>query len=178
MARYYRAKTPPTFKIRDLVMLNGKNLKTRRPSHKLDHKLHGLFAIIKVISPTAVRLALPTKWRCHNTFQVSLVEPYRSSQHGLRLIPDLAEVLRQANDISNKDTFAIEEVVGSSWDKKRKKVRYLVMWERYPEREDWTEEPSEHFANGGLEALWKFHRGNLAAIKDPRLSSGGKRKKS
>ena len=140
MARYHRAKSPPTFKIGDLVMLNGKNLKTRRPSHKLDHKLHSPFLITKVISPTAVRLALLTQGCCHNTFHVSLVEQYRSSQCGLRPKPDLADVLRQANDISNKDTFAIEEVVGSSWDKKRKKVRYLVMWEGYPEREDWTEE--------------------------------------
>ena len=115
MARYHLTKTPPIFNIGNLVMLASTNLKTRRPSHKLDHELHAPFTIIKVISPTAVRLVLPTKWRCPNTFHVSRVEPYRSSQCGLRPIPDLAEVLRQANCNGRDRVRALRSVLGSSW---------------------------------------------------------------
>jgi hypothetical protein len=180
MGKYYdkHAKEPPMYKIGDLVMLNGKNLKTRRPSRKLDQKLHGPFAIIKVITRNAVRLALPSRWRVHNTFHVSMVEPFRVSKKGLRPEPDLADVLAKANDLDNKDVFAIEEVMGSSWDKRRKKVLYLVMWEGYPDREDWTEEPYENFMKGGLGALRKFHKENPAAVKDSRLVLGGKKAKS
>ena len=101
-------------------MLNGKNLKTRRPSKKLDHKLHGPFTITKVITcdfligtaVTTVRLTLPARWSCHNTFYVSLVEPYRTSR--LRPEPDLIEVLAKANDIDAKEIYQVQEVVGSA----------------------------------------------------------------
>jgi hypothetical protein len=43
----------------DVIMLNGKTIKTRRPSRKLDHMLYGPFEILEFISPTAIRLRLP-----------------------------------------------------------------------------------------------------------------------
>jgi hypothetical protein len=49
-------KNPPPYQIGDLVMLDGKNLQTRRPSRKLDHKKHGLFQVEKIVSPVAVKL--------------------------------------------------------------------------------------------------------------------------
>jgi hypothetical protein len=38
--RYYDRKvmTPPDFKVGDLVMMDARNMKTKRPSKKLDHK--------------------------------------------------------------------------------------------------------------------------------------------
>jgi len=41
---------PPAHQVGDLVMLNGRNIKTRRPSRKMDHKNHGPFQIEKIIS--------------------------------------------------------------------------------------------------------------------------------
>jgi len=69
-------KTPPAYQVGDLVMLSGRNIKTRRPSKKMDHKNHGPFQVEKIISPLAVRLTLPRKWKIHNVFHVSLLEPY------------------------------------------------------------------------------------------------------
>ena len=57
--------------------------------------------------------------------------------------------MAQANDIDATDIYQVQEVVGSSWDKRRKKVLYLVIWEGYQDREDWTEEPFEHFVAEG-----------------------------
>jgi len=34
---------PPAYQVGDLVMLSGRNIKTRRPTKKLDHKNHGPF---------------------------------------------------------------------------------------------------------------------------------------
>jgi len=44
MGRYYnrKAKQQPDFKIGDMVMLNAKNIRTKRPSKKLAPKLYGL----------------------------------------------------------------------------------------------------------------------------------------
>jgi hypothetical protein len=53
---------PPSFEPGNLVMLNGKNIKPRRPARKLDHKIYGPFEILDIISPTAVRLRLPKTW--------------------------------------------------------------------------------------------------------------------
>ena len=74
-------KEPPAYQVGDLVMLNGRNIKTRRPSKKLDHKNHGPYQIKKIVSPLAVCLTLPRKWKIHNVFHVSLLEPYRTSKH-------------------------------------------------------------------------------------------------
>jgi len=90
-------KEPPAYQVGNLVMLNRRNIKTRRPSKKLDHKNHGPFQIEKIVSPLAVRLTLPRKWKIHNVFHVSLLEPYRTSEH--RAPPDPSKVLREADDI-------------------------------------------------------------------------------
>jgi len=52
-------KEPPAYQVGDLVMLSRRNIKTHRPSKKLDHKNHGPFQIEKIVSPLAVRLTLP-----------------------------------------------------------------------------------------------------------------------
>jgi len=69
-------KNPLAYQIGDLVMLNGRKIKTHRPTKKLDHKNHGPFQVEKIVSPLAVRLTLPRKWKIHNVFHVSLLEPY------------------------------------------------------------------------------------------------------
>jgi len=89
-------KPPPAYQVGDLVMLSGRNIRTRRPSKKLDHKNHGPFQIEKIVSLLAVRLTLPRKWKIHNVFQVSLLEPYRTSEH--RAPPDPLKVLCEVDD--------------------------------------------------------------------------------
>jgi len=134
-------------------MLNGHNIKTRRPSKKLDHKNHGPFQIEKIISPLAVRLTLPRKWKIHNVFHVSLIEPYRTSEH--RAPPDPSKVLREADDIEQSEEYDVEEVMSSverGWGN-NKRILYLVKWLDYPERKDWTEEPFDNFSVGGLGKL-------------------------
>ena len=55
MGKYYdkRRQEAPPFKVGDLVLLDMRNIKKRRPAKKFDHKQEGPFKIIKVISPTA-----------------------------------------------------------------------------------------------------------------------------
>jgi hypothetical protein len=78
MGKYYDrpTKEPPKYSVGDLVMLQGKNLKTQRLSRKLDALLDEPFKVPKVLSPTAIKLELPNRWRIHNAFHVSLIEPY------------------------------------------------------------------------------------------------------
>jgi len=159
---------PPAYQVGNMVMLNGRNIKTRRPSKKLDHKNHGPFQIEKIVSPLAVRLTLPRKWKIHNVFHVSLLEPYRTSEH--RAPPDPAKVLREADDIEQSEEYDVEEVMSSR--KHGRRILYLVKWLDYPERRDWTEEPFDNFSVGGLEKLREFHRRNPDAPRDYRLAEG------
>jgi len=161
-------KEPPAYQVGDLVMLNGRNIKTRRPSKKLDHKNHGPFQIVKIISTLAVRLTLPQRWKIHNVFHVSLLEPYRTSEH--RALPDPSKVLREAEDIEQSEEYNVNKVM-SSVERIRgnnKKILYLVKWLNYAERKDWTEEPFDNFSVGGLEKLQEFHQRNPDVPRDYR----------
>jgi hypothetical protein len=102
-----KRKDATEFKIGDLVMLDGRHIQTRRPKDKLDHKKHGPFAIEKVVSPTAMRLSLPRKWKIHNTFHVSLLEPYNN---GTRPPPDLLKIIDESADIEGNEEWEIEEI--------------------------------------------------------------------
>jgi len=162
-------KPPPAYQVKDLVMLSGRNIRTRRPSKKMDHKNHGPFQIEKIISPLAVRLTLPRKWKIHNVFHVSLLEPYRTSEY--RAPPDPAKILREADDIEQSDEYDVEEVEASREHGRgnRKRILYLVKWLGYDER---TEEPYDNFSVGGLEKLREFHRRSPDAPRDYRLTKG------
>jgi len=165
-------KEPPEYQVGDLVMLSGRNIKTRRPSRKLDDKNHGPFQIEKIVSPLAARLTLPRKWKIHNVFHVSLLEPYRTSEH--RVPPDPAKVLRESDDIEQSEEYDVDEVMSSveRGQGNNKRILYLVKWLDYPERKDWTEEPFDNFSVGGLEKLREFHRRNPNASRDYRLTNG------
>jgi hypothetical protein len=54
--------------------------------------------------------------------------------------------------------YEVEEIMGSQFNKERKKVLYLVKWKGYPDETDWTEEPYENFDNKKL--LKEFHMQN------------------
>ena len=72
----YRAEHP-LFQIGDKILINAKNIRTRRPSKKLNHRYLELFPITKLIGTKAVRVGLSKTMHCHNVFHVSLLEPYR-----------------------------------------------------------------------------------------------------
>jgi len=151
-------------------MLKGRNIKTRRPSKKLDHRNHGPVQIEKIISPLAVRLTLPRKWKIHNVFDVLLLEPYRTSEH--RAPPDPLKVLWEADNIEQSEEYNVEEVMFlvERGRENNKRILYLIKWLHYPERKDWTDEPFDNFSVGGLEKLQEFHRWNPDAPRDYQLT--------
>ena len=124
---------PPIYQIGDLVMLSGCNIKTRRPTKKLDHKNHGPFQIEKIVCPLTIRLTLPRKWKIHNVFHVSLHEPYQTSEH--QALPDPSKVLREADNIKQSKEYDVDEVMSSveCGRENNKRIVYLVKWLDYPE---------------------------------------------
>jgi hypothetical protein len=161
MVKYANKKRSDKYELNvgDLVMLNGKNLKTRRPKKKLDHKFWGPFKILRNIKGTAFQLELPDEWNIHDVFHASLLEPYRKSTIDGRSndVPqeteEHIELELKADAEDYTEEFEMEEILDAR--KIHGKVLYLVKWKGYPEEKDWTEEPAEHFQK---EALWEFHK--------------------
>ncbi|CCE34914.1 uncharacterized protein CPUR_08853 [Claviceps purpurea 20.1] len=159
-----RRSEAPIYKDDQLVMLNAKNIRTKRPAQKLDKKMLGPFKILKVISPTAVQLSLPKKWRIHNTFHVSLIEPFRSDEQQ-HIDPN--RVLREAVPIE-PENYEVRDIRDSQT--LGTNVKYLVRWAGWPAKKDWTWEPYEHFMGDGAKALLKqYATDHPDKPQDPRV---------
>ena len=66
-------KPDPSLKSGDMVGFIPSNVKTTRPSKKLDDKKMGPFKIIKKLGTSSYKSDLPTSMRIDNTFHISLL---------------------------------------------------------------------------------------------------------
>lgn len=94
-----KVKPAPVYQPGNLVMLNGRNLKTRRPARKLDAKLHGLFKAMKVLSSSAHKLELPSRCRIHHTLHPLLLEPFCIASNPIRDPPDLDAMVMDEHEL-------------------------------------------------------------------------------
>jgi hypothetical protein len=153
----------------------------------LDAKLFGPFKVLRLVdrSGMSVELELPKRWRVHNVFHTSLLEPYRESTKGLHPPPVAVTDLNYVDrfgmdhevgyDVDGQqvlEDFEVEEIMDSEYSTGRKKVLYLIKWKGYPERSEWTEEPLEHLPRALVRA---FHARHPAAAMDSRLKKKGKK---
>ena len=60
------------YKVSNKVWLLTKNIKTKKPSKKLDHKMIGPYKIKKLIS-LSCQLDLPTSMKIHDVFNPNLL---------------------------------------------------------------------------------------------------------
>lgn len=73
---YNRKRRDVRFKENDWVWLNTKNLRTLRPSKKLDDRYSGPYQIDKVINDLAYKLKMDNATSLGRTFHVDLLKPY------------------------------------------------------------------------------------------------------
>jgi hypothetical protein len=166
MSKYYDQKRQehPNYQIGDKVMLNAKNIRTKRPTKKLAPKLYGPFKIIEKIGSRSYRLELQSRWRIHNVFHASLLEPYR-----LNNIAGRAIIRPEPEEIEGESEYEVEKILQSEFrttKKKNKNIRtlfYLVKWKGYPE-DECTWEPEEHLRSAKKE-VGIFHKENPDADK-------------
>jgi len=79
---YYDAgrKPDPNLQSGDMVWLLPRNIRTTRPSKKLDYKKIGPFKIWAKIGESAYKLDLRPSIRIYNTFHISLLELYHDDK--------------------------------------------------------------------------------------------------
>jgi len=76
-----KARHPdPIMEPGDIVWLKRKNIRTTRPSNKLDHKQIGPYTILEKVGSRAYRLDLPASVKLHPVFHIRLREPTASTE--------------------------------------------------------------------------------------------------
>ena len=132
---YNKKHDPKSYNVGDLVMLNTKNLKLKRPSKKLTPRFVGPFKINDKIGTQAYRLFLPTSYRIHPTVHVSLLEPYHA-----RAGDEVAEAMMQAPElVDDEEEWVVEEIIDRV--RSNKGVWYQVKWANWgPEYNQWVPE--------------------------------------
>lgn len=136
----------PALKEGDKVYLLRKNIKTTRPSTKLDFKKLGPFKIARKVSSVNYELQLPkTTRRVHPIFHVSLLEPAKGS------VPvETDSVLEPENE---PDVYDVEKVLDMRLVGRER--QYLIKWKGYGDAEC-TWEPTGNLNCPELVAA--FHR--------------------
>lgn len=119
----------PELPIGSKVWLNRKNIKTIRPSLKLDYKKFGPFKVIERIGVVSYRIDLPPSMKIHNVFHVSLLEPVVENMFDNREIPPPPPV-----EIDDHKEYEVEEILDSRLY--YRKLQYLVRWKGYSISED------------------------------------------
>ena len=156
MTRFYDnyRTDAPTYKIGDKVWLDATNIKTTRPTKKLDDKWFGPFSVTKVISRNAYQLKLTASFRrVHPVFHVSNLRPFIPDPIPERRLPPPPKPT-VAND--GNEEYEVETILDSRLY--RGKLQYLVRWKGYgPEENSWEPESNLTKAKATIN---KFHREN------------------
>lgn len=138
--RYYNQHvlTQPSFAPGDRVWLVRTNIKTTRPSAKLDNLKIGPFEIVKLVGTRSYELKLPASMsRIHPVFHVSLLERYYGNTISGRVPPPPPPI-----EIDGEIEYEVEAIVDSRIFRKR--LQYRVQWKGYNEL---TWEPHNHVDN-------------------------------
>ena len=144
--RYYDARHRLVeFEVGQWVLLNSNNLRFKSGSPKLLPRWVGPFQIHKRVGEVAYELVMPKRWRLHDVFHVSLLEPFR---HDGAKGPPPAELL------SGEVEYEVEEIVDhkdTPRDKHASKFtrQYLVRWRGSdPEHNTW--EPTSNLRSAAI----------------------------
>ena len=148
-----RARTEREFAVGDQVYLEATNLRSDRPSKKLDDKRFGPFKIKQKVGAASYKLHLPASWPAiHPTFHESLLTHYRPPRFPSQQKPPPPPPLEVEGELQ----YNVEAIRDSR--RRRGKLEYLVHWEGYPREED-SWEPAKHVTKAP-ELVEEFHRQN------------------
>jgi hypothetical protein len=149
-----------SFAIGDKVWLLRKNLKTRRPSDKLDHLKLGPFKILEQVNAVTFKLDLPSSMRIHPVFHVSMLEVYSTNEIPNRTVPPPPPI-----EVDGEEEYEVEDIVDARYFGKT--LKFLVKWKGYLDHDNtWEPESSLTHCPDILSKFKKAYPGKLK--KEPK----------
>ena len=149
-ANYDKHRKPdPNLKSGGMVWFLPRNVKTMRPSKKLDYKTMGEFKIIKKVGMSSYKLDLPASMKFYNTFHISLLEPYEDNK-----FPSQIQTPPPPIEIEGEPEYEVEEIIDSRLH--RNKLQYRAKWTGYSPEHDKTWYAAQNFQNASI-AIERFH---------------------
>jgi hypothetical protein len=140
-----KRRPTPNWQVGEKVYLNSKNIQTKRPSKKFDHKNFGPFKILAKIGTHAYRLEIPKTWRIHDVFHVNLL----SKDHPDRF-PNRSKPPPPTVEVDGEQQEVVERILNQRWTGKGKNrhIEYLVKWKGYddPIHDEWMDIRGMHNA--------------------------------
>lgn len=117
----------PQYVVGEKVWILRRNIKTKRPSDKLDDKKIGPYPIKRVINNISYEVQLPYTVKLHPVFHTSLLEPVNTDK--LRVIQTEPRPVTTA-DSEDTTEYEVEYLV--DYVNNQKGPQYLVHWKNYP----------------------------------------------
>jgi hypothetical protein len=135
MAKYYDKTrlSAPILTEGGKVFLLRRNIKTKRPSDKLDHLKIGPFQVKSKIGRLHYELDLPATMKIHPVFHIALLEP----------APDNIPLQEKLAVEPNEEEYEFERIMDHRMNENNE-LEYLVKWKGYSNAEN-TWEPANHF---------------------------------
>jgi transposase InsO family protein len=147
----------PEYKTGDRVWLSRRNIKTSRPSDKLDYRHLGPYAIKKVISPVAMELDLPPSMKIHPVFHTSLLSPHRADTIPGRSQSPPPPVVTEEGE----EEYEVDEILWSRIQKRGRGrfLQYLVKYLGRPGEDEWRDAPDVANAPEKIQEFYHKHPG-------------------
>ena len=145
----------PGFKAGDSVWLDARNIKTKHPSKKLDHRHLSPFPIVEMVSSHAAWLGLPLALKCiHPVFHVSLLQPTDPS-----LIPNRSNDLLPPLEVDDSMEYEVYRILDSKIVHRRKGsgLLYLVEWSGFDNTANTTSWELEENVRNAPDLVRAFH---------------------
>jgi len=143
-----KRKQPPRYRVGDRVWLSTKNIRTQRPSKKLDYKHIGPFTILQRIGTTSYKLNLPQSMRIHPVFHSNLLRLDPNDALPFQHIPPPPPII-----VDGEEEWEVERIVDSRLH--YRKLQYKAVWKDHPPDDTWY--PASDFANAP-ELCQAFHQ--------------------
>ncbi|KAL0169271.1 hypothetical protein M9458_033867, partial [Cirrhinus mrigala] len=131
-----RRRPAPTFQPGELVWLSTKDIRLRLPCKKLSPRYIGPFPIQRQLNPVTYQLQLPSHYRIHPAFHVSLLKPATNPPLPPSTESDGTEVPPPPEILEDPSIYRVKEILDSR--RRGGQIEYLIDWEGYgPEERSW-----------------------------------------